>query len=61
VDTFPGARLEMNYAPVQRPEKQMIVGFSTNIDSSGQIPGGKTVDIQTQLFIDVSVAIAGVC
>lgn len=58
LDLFPGARFEVNYAPVQRPDKQMVFGFATNMDSTGQIPGGKTIDLQTQLFVEKALLIA---
>lgn len=54
-DVFQGARVEINFIPVQRPDKQMGVVLVTHFDA--EAPGGKVVEIGTQMYSEKQILI----
>lgn len=54
-DMFAGARVEVNFIPVQRVDKQMGVVMVTHFDANA--PGGKLVEIGTQMYTEKQVLI----
>jgi len=56
-DVFQGARMEMNYTPVQRMDKQMGFTFATHMDSFN-IPGGKSVELGANVYSEKTLLLA---
>jgi len=54
-DVFQGARVEVNFIPVQRPDKQMGVLMVAHFDANA--PGGRLVEIGTQMYTEKQILI----
>jgi hypothetical protein len=54
-DVFQGARVEVNFIPVQRVDKQMGVMMVCHFDANA--PGGKLVEVGTQMYTEKQILI----
>lgn len=52
--------MELNYTPVQLQQKQLGLSFSTSMDSSGQMPGGKSCEIGASMYSEKTLLMARV-